>query len=69
MQVGRIEAPPAYQRIAPRALVLHQLRLSDSAVGRDLGVTDKSVRTRFPHIWEGWLWPKRLAAPPGRPRN
>jgi hypothetical protein len=37
-------APPAYQRLAPRALRLHHLGLSDSAIGRLLGMTDKTVR-------------------------
>ncbi len=52
MQVGQFEPPPAYQRIAPRALVLHQLRLSDSAIGRHLGVTDKTVRKALNWHWE-----------------
>ena len=43
MQVSQIESPPAYQRIAPRAIVLHQLGLSDTAIGRRLGVSDKTI--------------------------
>ena len=44
IQVGPVESPPAYQRMAPRAPVLTQLRLSESVVGRHLRVTDKTVR-------------------------
>ncbi len=40
----QVESPPAYRRIVPRVLVLHQLGLRDSAIGRHLGVTDKTVR-------------------------
>ena len=43
MQVSQIESPPAYQRIAPRAIVLHQLGLSDTAIGRCPGVSDKTI--------------------------
>jgi len=44
MHVSQIESLPAYQRIAPRAIVLQQLGLSDSAVGQLLRVADKTVR-------------------------
>ena len=43
MQVGQMESSPAYQRIAPRAIVLHQLGLSQAAIGRRLGVSDKTI--------------------------
>lgn len=35
--------PPLYQRIAPKAVSLWELGLSLSRIGRDLGVTDKTV--------------------------
>jgi hypothetical protein len=35
--------PPAYQRIARKALQLRELRLSDRVIAARLGVTDKTV--------------------------
>ena len=35
--------PPIYQRIARKALHLQELGLSDAAIARRLGVTDKTV--------------------------
>ena len=35
--------PPIYQRIAPRATHLRELGLTDAAIARRLGVTDKTV--------------------------
>jgi len=43
MRVGQVESPPLYQRIVPRAIVLRQLGLSDSAIGRRLGVSDQTI--------------------------
>ena len=37
------DVPPIYQRIAPKAVQLQQLGMSDSAIARGLGVTDKTV--------------------------
>jgi hypothetical protein len=34
---------PVYQQIAPKAFQLQQLGMSDSAIARSLGVTDKTV--------------------------
>jgi len=36
-------AAPIYQQIAPKAVQLKQLGMSSSAIGRRLGVTDKTV--------------------------
>jgi len=36
-------APPAYQTIAPKALQLRELGLSDRVIAARLGVTDKTV--------------------------
>jgi len=36
-------APPAYQRIAQKALQLRELGLSDRAIAGRLGVTEKTV--------------------------
>lgn len=51
-EVALLEAtlPPIYQRIAERALHLQQLGVSDSAIARRLGVTDKTVRKAI-----GWI--------------
>ncbi len=38
------EAPPAYQCLAPKAHLLHQLGLSQVAIGPRLGTSDKAVR-------------------------
>ncbi len=35
--------PPIYQRIARKALHLRELGLSDAAIARRLGLTDKTV--------------------------
>ena len=43
MQVGQMESSPAYQCMEPRAVVLHQLGLSQAAIGRRLGVSDKTI--------------------------
>ena len=43
MPIGQVEPRPFLQRIAPRAIVLHQLGLSDSAIARRLGVSDKTI--------------------------
>ena len=43
MRVGQLEPPLFYQGIVPRAIVLRQLGLSDSAIGRRLGVSDKTI--------------------------
>lgn len=40
-----VVSPPVYQRLAPRARLLHELGLSDSAIGRSLGTSDMTVRT------------------------
>jgi len=59
-QVGQVESPPFYQRIAPKAIVLHRLGLSDSAIGRRLGVSDKTIakaiewRLEQPRPSSGW---------------
>ena len=37
------EAPPVYQQIAPKAFQLKQLGMSNSAIARRLGVTDRTV--------------------------
>jgi len=37
------DAPPTYQKIAPRAFQLHQLGMSSLAIARRLAVTDKTV--------------------------
>ena len=37
------DAPPIYQQIAPNAFQLQQLGMSDSAIARRLGITDKTV--------------------------
>jgi predicted transcriptional regulator len=37
------EAPPVHQQIAAKAFQLQQLGMSDSAIARRLGVTDKTV--------------------------
>jgi biotin operon repressor len=44
-EVALVEAsePPAYQRIARKALQLRELRLSDRGIAARLGVTDKTV--------------------------
>jgi len=42
--------PPVYQRIARKALQLRELGLSDRAIARRLGVTDKTVTKAI-----GWL--------------
>jgi DNA-binding transcriptional regulator YiaG len=36
-------AAPIYQQIAPKAFQLQQLEMSNSAIARRLGVTDKTV--------------------------
>jgi hypothetical protein len=36
-------AAPIYQQIAPKAVQLQQLGMSSSAIGRRLGVTDKTA--------------------------
>ena len=36
-------AAPVYQQITPKAFHLKQLGISDSAIARKLGVTDKTV--------------------------
>jgi IS30 family transposase len=43
MQVSQIESPPAYQRTAPEAHRLHQLGMSQAAIGRRLRVSDKTI--------------------------
>ena len=43
MPLGQVKSPPFYQRIAPKAIVLHQLGLSDSAIGRRLDVSGKTI--------------------------
>ena len=39
----RVEEPPVYQRIAPKALHLRELGLHNATIARRLGVTDKTV--------------------------
>jgi len=41
--LAETSAPPAYQRIAQKALQLRELGLSDRAIAGRLGVTDKTV--------------------------
>jgi len=36
-------AAPVYQQIAPKAVQLQQLGMSNSAIARRLGITDKTV--------------------------
>ncbi len=50
-EVRQVESPPAYQQVAPRALVLHRLGLSDAGIGRLLGVTDKTVGKTSSGTW------------------
>jgi len=63
VQVDQTESPPAYQRIAPRTIVLHQLGLSDSAIGRRLAVSDKTIAKAIkwhleqPEPTSGWAPP------------
>lgn len=44
-QVALVETlePPVYQRVARRALHLHELGMSDRAIAGRLGVTDKTI--------------------------
>ncbi len=63
-EVRQGELPPAYQRIAARAIVLHQLGLGDSAIGRHLGVSDKTIRKAL--MWgPGPAGPVRTQPAPG----
>ena len=45
LEVPILETGPApiYQQIAPKTVQLQQLGLSDSAIARKLGITDKTV--------------------------
>ena len=53
-------AAPIYQQIAPKAVQLQQLGLSNSAIAKRLGVTDKTVAKcvvwlrRVQHRPDGW---------------
>jgi hypothetical protein len=47
------DAPPIYQQIAPKAVQLQQLGMSDSAIGKRLGITDKTVAKAI--AWFGRL--------------
>jgi hypothetical protein len=58
MQVGQMESSPAYQCIAPRAVVLHQLGLSQASNGRRLGVSDKTIAKAIE-----WLLEQRRPGP------
>jgi len=51
------EVPPIYQRIAPNAVQLQQLGLSNLAKAGRLGVTDKTVA-------KAAAWFKRVGHPP-----
>jgi hypothetical protein len=44
--------PPTYQAIAPKALHLRELGLSDRAIAKRLGVTDKTVAKAIRWILE-----------------
>jgi hypothetical protein len=46
----RTSEPPAYQRIASKALKLHALGLSLSRIALHLGVTDKTVAKSL--VWD-----------------
>ena len=37
------DAPPIYQQIAPKAFQLQQVGMSDSAIAKRLGITDRTV--------------------------
>ncbi len=58
MQVAQVESPPFYQRIAPQACSLRQLGLHDSAIGRRLGVSDKTIAKAIK-----WHGAERCAGP------
>ena len=64
MPVSQIKLPPAYQRIAPRAIVLRQLGVSGAAIGQHLGVSDKTVAKAI--HWNSDL-PRLGPGAPGRP--
>ena len=44
-------AAPIYQQIAPKAFHLQQLGLSNSAIAKRLGVTDKTVAKAIDWFW------------------
>ena len=44
------DAPPIYQQIAPKAVQLQQLGMSNLAIAKRLGVNDKTVAEAI-----GWL--------------
>jgi hypothetical protein len=57
IEVALVETnePPFYQRIAPEALRLQQLGLSDRLIAARLGVTDKTVAKGIRWLREGAL--------------
>jgi len=45
------DAPPVYQQIAPKAVQLQQLGMSDSAIAKRLGITDKTAAKAIEWLW------------------
>jgi hypothetical protein len=45
------EAPPVYQQIAPKAVQLQQLGMSDSAIAKRLKITDKTITKAIAWFW------------------
>jgi transposase len=57
------DAAPVYQQIAPKAVQLQQLGMSNSAIAKRLKITDKTVAKAV-----AWLW-RVQHRPGGHPDN